>query len=143
MSTRCPQNAAGYPHVTSVIHRPMHNTSTINPQVTWGNSENTGSGVPEVYSRATAAPRDAAAARRWPADMPGSIPARAPARRRSLHHHGPRTCYFRRGPVNTIARCCATTYHGHMTTWQPPKRAGYFNPVSQLEAALIGGVVAG
>jgi hypothetical protein len=44
-------------------------------------------------------------------------------------------------PENTIALSRAPTYHEHMTTWQPPKRAGYLNPVSQLDAALIGGVV--
>ena len=49
---------------------------------------------------------------------------------------------FKNAPVNTIALSCATTYYGYMTTWQPLKRAGYSNPISQLEAALIGGVVA-
>jgi len=28
MSTRCPQDNAGYPHVMAVIHRLMHNLST-------------------------------------------------------------------------------------------------------------------
>ena len=28
LSTRYPQNAGGYPHVTAVIHRLMHNSST-------------------------------------------------------------------------------------------------------------------
>ena len=49
---------------------------------------------------------------------------------------------FHNAPVNTIALCGETTYHGYMTTWQAPKRAGYMNPISQLEAALIGEVVA-
>jgi len=47
--------------------------------------------------------------------------------------------------LNTIALSRRTTYHGLMTTWQAPKRAGYINPFSQLEAALAGlevGVVA-
>jgi hypothetical protein len=48
----------------------------------------------------------------------------------------------RNAPVNTIALCGETIYHGYMTTWQAQKRAGYMNPISQLEAALIGGVVA-
>jgi NRPS condensation-like uncharacterized protein len=54
-----------------------------------------------------------------------------------LHH----TISGGRG-VNTIALSCATTYHKYMTTWQTPIRAGYSNPISQLDAALIGGVVA-
>jgi hypothetical protein len=45
-------------------------------------------------------------------------------------------------PVNTIALSRETTYHGYMTTWKPTKRDGHMNPISQLEAALIGGVVA-
>jgi len=59
-----------------------------------------------------------------------------------------RTARIHIAPVNTIALCCATTYHGYMTTWQMPKRAGYLNPISQpgvalkTGAALIGGVVA-
>jgi hypothetical protein len=61
VSTRCPQNAADYPHVTAVIHRPMHNTSTIHPQVTRGNSENTKFGVlrglAEVVERKTRHPQ--------------------------------------------------------------------------------------
>ena len=51
--------------------------------------------------------------------------------------------YFRRPSENTIALSWTTTYHGYMTTWQLLKRARYLNPVSQLDAALIGGVVAG
>jgi len=50
--------------------------------------------------------------------------------------------YFWRAPENTIALSWTTTYHRYMTTWRTPKRAGYLNPISQLEAALIGGVVA-
>ncbi len=53
-----------------------------------------------------------------------------------------RTARLHNASVNTIALSCATTYHGYMTTWQTLKRAGYMNPISQLEAALIGGVVA-
>jgi hypothetical protein len=53
-----------------------------------------------------------------------------------------RTARFHNASVNTIALSCATTYHGCMTTWQTLKRGGYMNPISQLEAALIGGVVA-
>jgi hypothetical protein len=49
---------------------------------------------------------------------------------------------FHNAPVNTIALSRGTTYHGHMTTWQTPKRAGYMNPISRPGAALIGGVVA-
>ena len=44
--------------------------------------------------------------------------------------------------VNTIALSGETTYHEYMTTWQAQKRDGHMNPISQLEAALIGGVVA-
>jgi hypothetical protein len=48
----------------------------------------------------------------------------------------------RNAAVNTIARSRETTYHGNMTTWQAQKRDGRMNPIPQLEAALIGGVVA-
>ena len=48
----------------------------------------------------------------------------------------------RNAAVNTIALSRETTYHRYMTTRQAQKRDGHMNPVSQLEAALIGGVVA-
>jgi hypothetical protein len=69
--------------------------------------------------------------RRGPGDVP--VP-RAPATAMS-----PRV---RNAAVNTIALSRETTYHEYMTTWQPQKRDGHMNPISQLEAALIGGVVA-
>jgi hypothetical protein len=54
----------------------------------------------------------------------------------------PPAAWVHHAPVNTIALRWETTYHGCMTTLQLPKRAGYMNPVSQLEAALTGGMVA-
>jgi hypothetical protein len=54
----------------------------------------------------------------------------------------PPAAWVHHGPVNPIARRRETTYHGCMTTLQAPKRAGYMNPISQLKAALMGGMVA-
>jgi hypothetical protein len=54
----------------------------------------------------------------------------------------PPAAWVHHAPVNLIARFRETTYHGGMTTLQAPKRAGYMNPISQLEAALMGGMVA-
>jgi hypothetical protein len=55
---------------------------------------------------------------------------------------GPPAAWVHHAAVNTIALRWETTYHGCMTTLQAPKRAGYMNPISQLKAALMGGMVA-
>jgi len=161
-----------------VIHRLLHNSSTINPQVTWGNSENTefrsfpaskalrsARSAPSRSAGPPGCPRPRATRPQVPPLRPGRLPhqpgprahAERPASRQVPRFRHPAimtsatACaprYFRREPVNTIARCCATTYHRDMTTWQTPKRAGYMNPTSQPGAALkpgaalIGGVVA-
>ncbi len=94
-------------------------------------------------AQSTCPPQEASqpAANGLPAGREREPPRLAPARPAPARP-GPR-----RGNTqeNTIAPFCVKTYHGFMTTWQTPKRAGYIPADSSLDAALFGnrcGVVA-
>ena len=90
-----------------------------------------------LRARSARSARRGRSGRRGPGDRrgPGGVPVpRAPPTAMS-----PRFAMRR---VNTIALSRETTYHRYMTTRQAQKRDGHMNPLSRLEAALIGGVVA-
>jgi hypothetical protein len=166
---RCPHVAHRTRMVIRTPHWLSTGLCTNHPQVTWRSSGNTGAGGMlnrSAFSRQWPVTVLGPGARRqarpgltaWcgcgnvhtlGCRLPHPPPSAKPdAGRRAAGDGGPGcvlvppAAWVHHAPVNPIARRRETTYHGCMTTLQAPKRAGYMNPISQLKAALMGGMVA-